>query len=114
MPRQAIPVMHGYPLPPPLPPRALNPDVAVVALCLVLHTRGLFSFLMFFGAVMVLDERVNLRRIVCGAIGALLGLGDWIAHCVPVLRDHQAAQPPDGVVAVAQAVGEMVDQMLHH
>ena len=111
MPRQPIPVVHAVPA---APPRALNPDVAVVSLCLVLHTRGLFSFLLFFGAVLVLDERVNLRRIVCGAIGALLGLGDWIAHCVPVLRDHQAAQPPDGVVEVAQAVGEMVDQLLHH
>ena len=111
MPRQPIPVVHAVAA---APPRALNPDVAVVSLCLVLHTRGFFSFLLLFGAVLVLGERINLRRIACGAVGAILGLGDWIAQCVPVLRNHEAAQPPDRVVEVAQAVGEMVDELLHH
>ena len=105
-----IPVVRAVAAEPPR--RALNPDVAVVALCLVLHVRGLFSFLALFGAVLVLDDRVNLRRIVCGTIGAVLGVGDWIANCMPPLRDHQAARPPDGVVEVARSVGELVDQLL--
>lgn len=113
MPRQPphIPIVHAVAA---VPRRALNLDVAVVSLCLVLQQCGLVSFLAFFWAVLVLDDRVNLRRIGCGVLGAVVGVGDWIASCVPPLRIRQAAQAPGEVVEVARAVGEMVDQLLHH
>ena len=83
MPRQPphIPVVHAVAAAPPR--RALNPDVAVVALCLVLYTRGFFSFLALFGAVLVLDDCSSLSQLAKGAFTAVIAFGDWIASMMP-------------------------------
>lgn len=80
MPRQPIPVVHAVPA---APRRALNPDVAVVALCLVLYARGFFSFLALFGAVLVLDDCSNLSQLAKGAFTAVIAFGDWLGSLMP-------------------------------
>ena len=92
----------------------LDPNVAIAALSMVLMWRGMVSFLLLFVAVLALEDRLDLRRLTCGVIGAILGVGDWLASCIPQLREHAAAQPPDGIVQIAHAIGEMVDQLLGH
>ena len=76
MPRQPIPVVHAVAAAPPR--RALNPDVAVVALCLVLYARGIVSFLWLFGAVLVLDDHSSLFLLAKSAFVAVITVWDWI------------------------------------
>ncbi len=82
-PRQPIPVVHAVPAVPAAPRRTLNPDVAVVALCLVLYARGIGSFLWLFGAVLVLDDCSNLSQLAKGAFTAVIAVGDWLASMMP-------------------------------
>ena len=86
--------------------------MAVVALCLVLYTRGFFSFLMLFGAVLVLDDHSSLSQLAKGAFAAVIAFGDWLASMMPPPpRPYPAAQPPDGVVRMARAFGEVLDHL---
>ena len=89
MPRQPIPVVHAVAA---APRRALNPDVAVVALCLVLYARGFFSFLVLFGAVLVLDDYSNLSQLAKGAFTAVIAFGDWLASILHGISNN-AARP---------------------
>ena len=89
-PRQPIPVVHAVPAVPAAPRRTLNPDVAVVALCLVLYARGIGSFLWLFGAVLVLDDHSSLFLLAKSAFVAVITVWDWIVSILhgtlPVAR----------------------------
>ena len=76
-PLQPIPVAHAVAAATP-PRRALNPDVAVVALCLVLYARGIGSFLWLFGAVLVMDDHSSLFLLAKSAFVAVITVWDWI------------------------------------
>ena len=82
MPRQPIPVVHAVAAVPAAPRRALNPDVAVVALCLVLYARGIGSFLWLFGAVLVMDDHSSLSLLAKSAFVAVITVWDWILSIV--------------------------------
>lgn len=73
-PRQSIPIVHAVAAE---PRRALNPDVAVVALCFVLYARGFLSFLALFGAVLVLDDHSNFSSLSKSAFVAVITVWDW-------------------------------------
>ena len=85
MPRQLphIPVVQAVEAVAAAPRRALNPDVAVVALCLVLYARGIVSFLALFGAVLVLDDHASLFLLAKSTFVAVITVYDWF---VSILR----------------------------
>ena len=101
----AVPIVHAVAAEPRRHQQQLDPNVAVAALSMVLMWRGLVSFLLLFVAVLALDGRIDLRRLTCGAIGTILGVGDWLASCIPQPREHAAAQPPGRIVLIARAIG---------
>ena len=114
MPPAAVPIVHAVATEP-RHHQPLDPNVAIAALSMVLMWRGLVSFLFLFIAVLALDKRVDLRRLTCGVIGTIISVGDWLANCIPQLREHAAvAQPPGGIVQTARAIGAMIDQLLRN
>ena len=104
---QPLPLVHAVPVE---PRRALDPNVAVLTLCLVLQLSGVWRFLLMLSAVLILDRRVNLSALVRRGFGAVR----WVARCLPEPPRVMAAAmaPPDALVLAAQALGELLDNLL--
>ena len=78
------------------PQRPLDPNVAVLTLCLVLQLSGVWRFLLMLGAVLVMDRRVNMTALARRGLAAVR----WLARFLPEPPRVMAAAmaPPDVLV----------------
>ena len=92
------------------PRRALDPNVVVVSLCLVLQLGGTVRFLWLLAAVLVLEGRLNpfalLRRVIPVARAA----GNWMSQCLAA--PPAVVQPRPELPLWAQALAEFLDEVL--
>lgn len=105
-----VPIAQAVQAVPVEPRRPLDPNVAVLTLCLVLQLSGVWRFLLMLGAVLVMDRRVNMAALARRGLAAVR----WLGRCVPEPPRVIAAAmtPPDILVLAAQALGEFLDAML--
>ena len=109
-PARPVPIAQAVQAVPVEPHRPLDPNVAVLTLCLVLQLSGVWRFLLLLGAVLILDRRVNVAALLRRSLGAVR----WVARCLPEPPRVMAAAmaPPDVLVLAAQALGELIDTVL--
>lgn len=103
----SVPIAQAVPLE---PRRPLDPNVAVLTLCIVLQLSGVWRFLLLLSAVLILDRRVNLTALVRMGLSAVRR----VARCLPEPPRAMAAAmaPPDLLVLAARALGELLDNLL--
>lgn len=109
-PTHPVPVVQAVHAVPVEPQRPLDPNVAVLTLCLVLQLSGVWRFLLMLCAVLVLDRRINLLALTRRSLDAVR----WLGRCLPEPPTLVAAAmaPPDALVLAAQALSELIDTML--